>query len=136
MKNGSFKAIRAAEAMALILSALLILAACAVPYEIVGRLCSDLFPRIESAREHVLNEEPEKALSELEHALSSIGALDDMLMIFYGHDDVTRLLSAAKAAVDLAKAQDRQQLLEEIAELEYGLRYIDEINRARVRDVF
>ncbi len=91
---------------------------------------------IGSARERVFAGEPESALSTLETVRSSIEARTDLLMIFYGHDDVMRLLSAAKAASDLAKAQDRQQLLDELAELEYGLRLLDEINGGAARDVF
>lgn len=136
MKNRSFKAIRAAEAAALILSALLAAAACAAPALIADTLCEECLPLISSAREHIFSDEYSEAEIELSRALGFITEYEDLLMAFYGHADVTALIRSAKTAADLARAQDRPQFLQTIDEMEAELGYLNESNRAALRDVF
>lgn len=136
MKNGSFRMIRTVGAAALVLALLLSAAICAIPTVTVGRLCSACYPIIIRAREQVINSEFGDAYAGLIEVSGALEKQKHLLMVFYDHDDVIKLVCTSKTAADLALVQDQPQSIEEINDLIWSLKLLEEMNRAGAWDIF
>lgn len=136
MTNNSFKRIKAAVSIGMMLSFAVIVFACIAPGIIIGKLYSENKSALNSAIDLAVKGENVLAYERIRPIAKSIADKKELLMIFFDHHDILQLVGAAETALRLSETDDKAQLVAELRDIERSFEYLMSINYACISNVF
>lgn len=136
MKNPDFKKASLAVMIAIVVSVLLLAAACILPGILINRLSRMVLPRLDLAIYAVADNNFANAARLAEEVSEGIESELDTLELFFEHEIIYELYGSASAAVRIAPTEDPSQLLEELCAAYTTMQYLVRINRASLYNFF
>ena len=134
-KDKSFKGLRIAVGIGSAAAFAVILLACLLPRIKLMELQKRVTPLLRDSIEYVQNEKHDAALLSIGKMLEIIEDRAPDLMLMYDHSRLEDLEYAAKTALELAKAEDKTQLLTELTLIEIKLKYMQYSNEISLKEL-
>ena len=132
MKNGSFKTMTVITITAMVISLIIITAACILPSIIISDLSKRITPLLSDAIRSVVSGNTPASLESISRIRAIIDENKNIVMMLFDHNGIKALSYAAVTAEELARINDDSQLLSVLTSITSELEFMQHSCEARL----